>query len=165
MKLSPLSHNHSNVDENGEQIIIEGVCYRRGYWVAFIMAALTGLVGLVTLLIVPIALCLALAAIKAWRLYLTRDAIHYRRQTCCCHLKTAVIPLSCVKDVAVETGTNNVLLLMEVDDIHKYMIPMVDVPLFWYCCPHETYVKLWYVANCQSFVQAVKQEIANKETS
>ena len=150
-----------NVDENGEQIIMEGVCHRSSMFSDIIWAmVVVSLTGLGMLLAIPIGLCCACAAVKAWRLYLTRNAIHYRHMGLCFSCRTFIIPLSYVKDIKIEFGTKNVLLLMDRSNAYEF-ITCGERPMYWFCCPPENcYVTLKSVANCEEFANAVKREIA-----
>lgn len=149
-----------NVDENGEEIILEGVCHRRGLFTDVLWIVI---IAMASLIAIPIGLLLACCAIScsAWRLYLTRKTIYYRHNgSCYCSTRTFVIPLSYIKEVTAISNDKSVWLLMEREKAYEF-IPAGDRPCIWFCFPPENcYLILKHIVNYEEFAQAVKREMA-----
>ncbi len=89
------------LDENGDEIIAEGVCHRGG--------VIWGVCGIYTVVLAGpvlllIALCCAVKAAYSWKLHLTSTGIWYTDviKTCNCLYKQHFIPLSDINDIEVQ---------------------------------------------------------------
>ena len=143
-------------DENGEEILFEGVCNSRGlcyavFWIYF-QAAVISLLGMV--LLIPVGIICGLMAPKNWRCYLTRTGIKYRRPIGigCCDVSYD-IPFADIEDIEVELVSNDILVRMETETANKY-VSSWNRPL----CGRLIGVYLTNVENGEDFVAAVKRE-------
>lgn len=144
------------LDENGEEIIVEGICHRSGVYLEFLMRTLA--VSVISLLggviVIPIAIFMAKAAVKSFVLYLTKRSIHYHQAyPNCCGVKTWVIPLNYITSI-VPVGTNDIWIYMEKNRVVEFLGGSL---LLTFCAP--SYVILNNVENNEEFVQAVKREL------
>ena len=160
INIEPLQQQPKKRDANGEEIIFEGICYKRGFrnWVFFnyCIVPSISIVGMIVGLIVSIWCCFKV--VKDWKLYLTRDKIYYTAAagSCCCP-DTMAISLSDIDDIYVAQGTKNIWVRMEPSKVNEY-IPWCSRPVCW----QLNCLVLSYVANGNEFVDAVKKEMANK---
>ena len=149
----------ANVNENGEQILVEGVCDRRGlftnvFWIIVIAMA--------SLIAIPIGLIIACIAIgcNKWRLYLTPGAIHYQHWGTCFLPSTDVIPLSYIQEATAINTDKSVYLKMERERAYEF-ISWDDRPCIWSCYPPEScFYIIKHVTNYEEFTEAVKRQIA-----
>ncbi len=158
-------------DENGEAIIAEGLCNRRG--VCCQICLFYYLMGVIccSLFLFPVGLVLCILgcfygkkAGNAWRLYLTPTSLHYTQvgaSTCC--YKDLVIPLSDIEDCFVQetiivqqgggvTQNHSVKVKIDRSKIEEY--------LRWdQSCVLPDYLELKNVANASDFATAVKRQL------
>jgi len=149
------------VDHNGEEIIMEGACYKLNlYFLLFIFTfvaaiclpvIMLNIIFVVILIFVVIHVCIG---IKKWQLYLTRSYIHYHPASLGCNNWT--IPLSYINDI--RFGGLKIFIYMEKARVAEFIKG---------CCQCSEsmlldYVTLQNVTNSNEFIAAVKREIAAK---
>ena len=130
------------LDENGDEIIVEGVCQRSDVLCGVYGLYNTALAGIILLLI---ALCCAVKAAYSWKLHLTSAGIWYTDviKTCFCLYKQHFIPLSDINDIQIEG--KSILLKFNASVVNK----KVAYPS-----------KLDYVHNAEEFAAAIRQQMA-----
>lgn len=144
------------LDKNGDEIIIEGVCYNNGVYLEFFLRTLAvSIISLLGMLIaIPIGIVLAKAAVKSFQLYLTKKSICYHRAyPSFCGVPTWVIPLSYITNIEA-VGSSSIWIYME----NKRIVEYLGGSPWPFCAP--SYLVLSNVKNCEEFVHAVKGEIS-----
>lgn len=157
MELHTQQQSGVKLDENGEEIIEEGICNRSGVYLEFSMRALgASVVSLLGgLIAIPIAIIMAKAAVKSFVLYLTKRSIHYHQAyPNCCGVKTWVIPLDYITSID-PVGTNDIWIYMEKNRVAEFLGGSLQSTLF----GTPSYLILNNVKNNEEFVQAVKREL------
>ncbi len=150
------SVEHTSVDENGDEIILEvecskySVCSQLGWLLVYGMAA-----ALVSVFFFPFCIIIYCATVKKWRLYLTKRGIYHTRPGgfgCC--VDHWFIPIEDIQNIQVPTSaTNKNKLLITVgpekvkEFIHWYNRPLIFIA----DCLILTHVK-----NADQFAEAVK---------
>ena len=151
-------HTAAKLDKDGEEIVMEGVCYRKGvYWEIFFRALLVSIISLIgVLILIPIILLwFARACVKSFNLHLTKKRIHYHQSHPCGYILN--IPLSDITSIKA-VGT----------DIHVYMEKRRINQLQGGCVPSDSclsflipsYLVLYHVENNREFVEAVERELS-----
>ncbi len=154
MELQVRQQSSGKMAENGEEIVMEGVCDHKGVYLNVLLLALAvSLLGVA--LAIPAGFLFAKVAVKRFELYLTKKSIYYHQAyPNCCGIKTWVIPLSYIRSIyALDT---KVRIYMEKDKAIELLgccFPSFSVSRY-------PYLQLKYVENCEEFVQAVKREMA-----
>ncbi len=145
------------LNDNGEVILIEGVpqsCEIRkaicfNYFVAGAAAPI------VLCLVIPLIIYHCVKVVKTWRLYVTKNAIHYTKiNSCwwCCGHDEWVIPFSYIKKITAYDG--NIVISMEQSQVNEF-VHCCYQPI----CGADTLI-LCYVANAEDIVAAVKQQMS-----
>jgi hypothetical protein len=146
-------------DQDGEEIIFEGVCYSCGVcwdvcwlWMFVLVPVIVGI-----LFGVPISVCCGIKAIKNWKLHVTRTSIKYRKPTGICCETNVVIPFRDIKDIFVSNscGTKDVLVRMDPRKINEYL-GCWNKPM----CMKLDCLVLSNVTNGHDLVEVVKRQIA-----
>ena len=146
-------------DENGEEVVFEGVCNKTGvcgevFWIYF-YASVVSLLGMIIL--IPIGIICSIKATRDWKLYLTRNRVVYRQPIgmCCCDTNYN-IPFSDIQDISTVPGTKDILVRMDPEKVCEY-IHWCNRP----ACGTLIGLVLSNAANREDFVAAVKREMGN----
>ena len=148
------------LDENGEEIIMEGICYRKGvYWYYFYRALLLGIMApLALVIVIPFYIVFVkVYCVKGFKIYLTKRNIQYHQPyPNCCGVKTLTIPLSYITSVEAVGAT--IRIYMEKRKVNAFLGNLYPND-GWLSILIPNYLALDYVDNSQEFVEAVKREI------
>ena len=148
-------------DENGEEILMEGVFAKRRFYCDLICFNGVITYAIAYFLAIPILLCMGYFAAKRLRLYLTPSGITYSHPVVCsCCRYHFNFPLEDIDDVRYDPGKNMVLLHMESEKIKEYVN--------WCCrpiCGQLQYFALKYVKNEREFANAVRRMLATRENT
>jgi hypothetical protein len=145
--------------QDDEEVLFEGELHCRSFYCGVFLMIL---VSMMSIFAIPIGLWVACAFVGCsnWRLHLTHSAIYHNGL---CHV--FVIPLSYIKNISADGDGKCIHVVMERERGYK-LIPWYERPCLWHCLPPENIdIMLKYVANSDSFVQAVEREIATSATS
>lgn len=140
-----------------EEIIIEGVpqtCEIRKA-VCFNHIIVAGAVPIAFLLLIPLSIYVCMKVAKTWKLYVTKNAIHYSKvNSCfwCCGHDEWVIPFSYIKNIYAYEGT--IYINMEQSQVDEFLHCCYQ-PI----CGADTLI-LNYVANAEDIVAAVKRQMS-----
>ncbi len=147
-----------SVDENGDQIILEAECNKNSlYRKICLIVVLTGsLFALVFCL--PLFFIICCAAVKRWRLYLTKRGVYYTSPGgfgCC--VDHWFIPFEDIQDIRVQAYTKNNLVITVGPEKVKEFVHWCYRPL----CYESDSMVLYHVKNADEFAEAVKREKSN----
>ena len=157
INIEPLEQQSKKYDDNGEEIIFEGIFYKRGFrtWACWYICFYPGASLLGMFIGMFVCIWCWFKGAKNWQLYLTHDNICYTSAGC--STKTTVINISDIDEIFV-TSDKEIYVGMEPSKINKYIGHWCFRPI----CRQVRYLVLSYVANNNEFVDAVKREMASK---
>ncbi len=153
------SVEHTSVDENGDEIILEAecskysVCNQLGWILVYGMAA-----ALVSVFFFPFCIIIYCATVKKWRLYLTKRGIYHTRPGgfgCC--VDHWFIPIEDIQNIQVQAHATNQLLITVGPEKVKEFIHWCNRPL----CFEADSLILTHVKNADQFAESVKREKTN----
>ena len=162
------SQDQKKYDRRGEEILLEGKCYKLGVcnsvFLSLMPAAVLSIVGM--LLLIPVGVICYYKKVSHWRLYLTHESVfyHHDHTPCGCAGREWEIPLRYINELYVAPGTLDIHLYMEPSKMREYL------SMSSCCClggPPSCELRdclvLSNVANGEEFVEAVIAEQACSE--
>ena len=171
------SFSEQQLDEDGEEILIEGKCYKRGLMLAALQFytcthsndALNLICCIGAPVVLPMGIYNGWRSSKIWQLYLTRTSIFYTKvnPVCvCCDTTTVEIPLSQIEDIRVYTETDGFLTCCSGIKIAYTTTILVEFKLTaaeskpWHCCcTIEPLIQIVCCENSTEFVDAVRRQM------
>lgn len=153
------------VIDKREVILFAGVCHRAGaqeqmfcnfFLGAMLAPALCAIGSVCTPLCIPLGVYCSKMAAEAWRLYLTKSAIHYL-DIGICNFDNMMwhIPLKYVKAISAQEDSHTLVVKMKPENVYCY----VPRPMFKeYDC-----VILRHCQNAGDFARAVNRQMADSE--
>ena len=148
----PVLEQSPQKDENGEEIVLEGMCDRNALYNQICLTHFSK-AFLVGACLSPLTFY---RAAKIWKLYLTRTSIHYSRLGAFWTKSNFDIPFEDIDNITLADATT-IYIRMDRATLLKHL-HWCFVPIF----GNAFIFSIDAVANAQEFVDAVKREMATR---